>query len=226
VGRFGGGVSGGDAGAGDAGVEGGPVGSIGGGLDRVGSALNGVPGDIDRVAVRGGGDEEFGGGRAASVFCHGFADTVDGCPVRRAVEPATDDVGKPGRAVGFDGKEVGVGALGEFGGDAGASVVKIEVEVGALGLTEVAEVGVVLEVVTQDVSRAYGGTLGIGRDGRAAVLGDGGPGGKGGAAGGVEIGGAVGAVAFDVTGDHAANAAGRVVGVAVAVRAVDGVAIA
>ena len=160
------------------------------------------------------------------VFCHRFADTVDGIPGGRAIKITTDDVRKFGRAVSFHRKEISIGAIRKLGADAGATIVEVEVEVGALGLAQVAEVVVVFEVVAKDVGGADGGTLCTGGEGGAAVLRSGRPRGERGATGGVEIGRATRAIAFDVTRNHATDAAAGVVGLGVAVGAIDGKTVA
>ena len=89
----------------------------------------------------------------------------------------------------MDRSKVGPGAGGVFRSDAEADVLLVQVEVHPLRETLVTEVIEVLDVMPQRVGRADGGTNFEGH--RLDALR---PGGQGGAAGGREVGGGLGAI--------------------------------
>ena len=141
------------------------------------------------------------------------ANLGDGRACRVAVVRSADVVGVHGSAVGRDGHEVGVGALGELRRHAPAAVVFIEVVVdahhellpgGRLG--EVSEEGVVFHVPTQRVLGGHRRPALIGPD----AIGSLGPGWNGGAAARREVVGAPLAVAELESGSHPPEGAGGV----------------
>ena len=127
---------------------------IGGFFQLVGSAFEAVP-DEGKVAVCLVNGNGFGDSLTSvatlEVFGHGLIDGSNGFAGRVAVKVALDIVGVSRCAVFEDGDEVGVGALGNLWGDAETAVVEAQVEVRALCHAEVALVGVVLDVVAEDV---------------------------------------------------------------------------